>query len=65
MANGLNERRGRTAAIRQSRVIPFWISKWSDNCAGKIDNNKAEIEVTSYSNYKISNVVISSFNQQE
>jgi hypothetical protein len=44
--------------------MPFWISKWSNNCAGKIDNNKEDIEVTSGSNYKISNVVISYFNQQ-
>jgi hypothetical protein len=30
----------------------------------RIDYNKAEIEVTSGSNYKISNAVISNFNQQ-
>ncbi len=32
--------------------------KWSEICAGKIDNNKAEIEVTSYSNYKISTLLL-------
>ncbi|PSU51650.1 hypothetical protein C9J12_01535 [Photobacterium frigidiphilum] len=39
-------------------------SKWSDNCVGKIDNNKAGIAVTSGSNYQVSNAVISNFNQR-
>ena len=33
--------------------------------AGKIDNNKTLISVTSYSNYKINNAVSDSFNQKE
>jgi hypothetical protein len=46
-------------------LIPISLISCSDNCAGKIVNNKAEFAVTSGANYKNSNAVIGDFNQQE
>jgi hypothetical protein len=48
----------------KKRSLKFLIIIKRKDRRDKIDNNKAEIEVTSGSNYKISNVVISNLNQQ-
>jgi hypothetical protein len=45
-------------------VIPIEVINWSENCDGKIAENKAKIAVGSCSTYKTFNAVISDFNKQ-
>jgi hypothetical protein len=46
-------------------LIPIEVINWSENCDGKIAENKAKIALGSCSNTKIFNAVISDFNEQE
>ena len=46
------------------RLIPFRISKWSEFAYEKSLRTRHELQLTSYSNYKIHNNVISDFNKQ-
>ncbi|MBD0787309.1 hypothetical protein HUO09_13220 [Vibrio sp. Y2-5] len=45
-------------------LIPMPVIKWSEFCAEKTTESKAEFAVTSYSNYKNSNAAIGDFNKQ-